>query len=140
MSLKLLYEFIPCKYSFGIFTEIFGKVWKSPGSPKAWETFKTVFEESTEVCYDIIETKNTYTKACSDDFLSFIFMAIETHSSFLLSFGQLALPFHPMSLSMIVPAAWSLDLACRHQICIEYLVSFVYEFRPLAFMSCCYTS
>ena len=52
-----------------------------------------------------------------------------------------ALPFfHQMS--MIVPVACSLDLACRHQteICIKYLVSFVYEFRSLAFMSCCYTS
>ena len=36
---------------------------------------------------------------------SFIFMAIETHSSFLYRSDNFAFPFfHPMSLSMIVPA------------------------------------
>ena len=33
---------------------------------------------STEVCYGLVESKNNYNKACSDDLSSFIFMAIET--------------------------------------------------------------
>ena len=47
------------------------------------------------MCYDLVESKNTHTKVCSDDLLSFIFMAIETHSSFLLPFGQLCSSFFP---------------------------------------------
>ena len=65
----------------------------------------------TEVCYDLVESKNTYTKVCSDDLSSFIFKAIEMHSSFLLSFGQLCSSFFPSNVIVndcspgIVPAA-----------------------------------
>ena len=52
-------------------------------------------DSSTGACYNLVESKNTYTKVCSDDLSSFIFMAIETHSSFLLSFGQLCSSFFP---------------------------------------------
>ena len=70
--------------------------------------------------YDLVECiKNTKTEDCSDDLSSdrlssFIFKAIKMHSSgfhFSLRFGQFS---HPMSI--FVFAAWSLDLARRHQI------------------------
>ena len=73
--------------------------------------------------------------------LSFLWLLPKRTVHFFYRSDNFALPFfHPMSLSMIVPAAWSLDLARRHQFCIKHLVSFVYEFRPLNFMSCRYTS
>ena len=45
----------------------------------------------------LVESKNTYTKVCSNDLSSFIFMATETHSSFLLSFGQLSSSYYPFN-------------------------------------------
>ena len=77
--------------------------------------------------YDFVERiNNTNTEACSDDLpsdrlYSFIFKAINAH----FSFGQFS-----HSMSMFVFAAWSLDLARRHQIYLKYLVSFLCEFRP----------
>ena len=73
--------------------------------------------------HDLVESiKNTNTEACSDDLSSdrlssFSFKAIKMHSSgFQFSFGTNLLFLFSHPISMFVFAAWSLDLARRHQI------------------------